>query len=522
LINRYKDKISALKSPQYAPIFQGVQRGIEREALRIDDHGRLSVKPHYTALGSALTHESITTDYSESLLEFITPVSQDIDQLLGHLRDVHSYTLSNIDGELLWPLSMPCVITKEKDIPIAQYGKSNVGQMKTIYREGLRNRYGSLMQIIAGVHFNFSFSDQAWPLLQQFCDDSSDIKDFRSSNYFSLIRNFHRLGWVIPYMFGASPALCGSFLQDDSPYKFEKMGKGTYYLPYGTSLRLSDLGYTNSEQDNLSICYNNIDSYLDSVKVAIATPSAKFAKIGIKNDGKYSQLNSNVLQIENELYAPIRPKRVAKSGQKPSAALAEQGVEYIEVRSLDLNPFSDIGITATQVRFLDLFLVHCLLWQDTPMSQPQRQQKVDNLNRVIIQGRQPGLMLMEDDGEISLEAWMTRLFDALGSIAQLFDHHLGGQKYQDCLSELAPMIGDPEATYSGKLMATLKQQGIDNTPFGVAQAKLFKQQLANNSFDTVSYQSLEQEAQSSLAKQRQLESQDSLTIDQFLADYFSS
>jgi len=521
LINRYKDKISALKSPLYAPIFTGIQRGIEREALRIDDNGRLSLTPHYSALGSALTHESITTDYSESLLEFITPVSQDIDQLVGHLRDVHSYTLSNINGELLWPLSMPCVIAKEEDIPIAQYGQSNVGQMKSIYREGLRNRYGSLMQIIAGVHFNFSFSDQAWPLLQQFSDDSSDLSEFRSSSYFSLIRNFHRLGWVIPYMFGASPALCGSFLQDNSPYEFEKLGKGTYYLPYGTSLRLSDLGYTNSEQDNLAICYNNIDSYLDSVKVAIATPSAKFAEIGIKTDGKYSQLNSNVLQIENELYAPIRPKRVAKSGQKPSEALAESGVEYIEVRSLDLNPFSDIGITKTQIRFLDLFLVHCLLWQDNPMSQPQRQQKADNLDRVILEGRKPGLMLMEDEGEISLTAWMTRLFDALGSIAQLFDHHLGGSQYQDCLVELSPMITDPKATYSGQLMALLKQQNLDNTPFGIAQAKSFKDQLSEHQFGTISYQSLTEQAQVSLVKQRELEQQDNQSIDEFLTDYFA-
>lgn len=521
MINSYKDKIAALKASHYAPVFTKIQRGIEREALRIEASGKLSAQAHYAALGSALTHESITTDYSESLLEFITPVSQDIDQLVGYLRDVHSYTLSNIEGELLWPMSMPCVITTERDIPVAQYGSSNIGRMKTIYRQGLRNRYGSLMQIIAGVHFNFSFSDQAWPLLQQFFDDNGDVADFRSSRYFSLIRNFHRLGWVIPYMFGASPALCGSFLQNNSPYDFEKLGKGTYYLPYGTSLRLSDLGYTNSEQDNLSICYNNLDNYLDSVKNAIATPSATFAKIGIKQDGQYCQLNSNVLQIENELYAPIRPKRVARSGQKPSQALAEQGVEYIEVRSLDINPFSDIGVTKTQIRFLDLFLVHCLLWQDTPMSQPQRQQKVANLNKVILEGRKPGLMLGADDGEIALASWMSRLFDALTAIAQLFDHHLGGTNYQDCLTELSPMIEDPESTYSGKLMALLKQQNIDNTPFGIAQAKAFKAQLSDSEFETVSYQNLQQQAQESILKQREIEQQDTLTIDEFLADYFS-
>jgi len=521
LINCYKNKISELKKEQYASVFTQIQRGIEREALRIDDTGKLSNQPHAKALGAALTHQSITTDYAESLLEFITPVSKDVDQLLGYLRDVHRFTLDNIDGELLWPMSMPCVVATEEDIEIAKYGSSNVGTMKTIYREGLRNRYGSLMQIISGLHFNFSLADEAWPPLQTYYGNSDSIQDFRSERYFSLIRNFHRLGWVIPYMFGASPALCGSFLQGEMPYDFEKMGKGTYYLPYGTSLRLSDLGYTNSEQDNLSICYNNIDNYIDSVNNAIATPSVKFETIGVKQDGKYSQLNTNVLQIENELYAPIRPKRVAKSGQKPSEALAEGGVEYIEVRSLDVNPFVDIGIDETQVRFLDMFLIHCLLWQDVPMSENQRQQKIENLNAAILFGRQPNLMLKEDDGELSLKDWMARLFDALGSIAQLFDHHNGGTAYQECLTQLQPMVSDPSQTYSGRLMAMLKDKNTDNTPFGIAQAQQFKQQLSSSDYQVISYGELEQQAADSLAQQSEIERSDTLNIDQYLSQYFA-
>ena len=470
MINCYKDKISQLKDPKFAPVFTQIQRGIEREALRIDDKANLSDKPHSPALGSALTHTSITTDYAESLLEFITPVHKNIDELVGYLSDLHRYTLKNIDGELLWPISMPCMVAKEEDIQIANFGKSNVGKMKSIYREGLKNRYGNLMQVISGLHFNFSLGDEAWPVLQEFFNDDGDVTDFRSTQYFSLIRNFHRLGWVIPYMFGASPALCGSFLKKEIPYKFEKIGKGTYYLPYGTSLRLSDLGYTNSEQDNLSICYNNIENYVESVNKAIATPSENFAKIGIKENGAYKQLNSNVLQIENELYAPIRPKRVAKSGQKPSEALKESGVEYIEVRSLDINPFANVGIDKTQIRFLDMFLMHCLLWQDKPMSQEQRQQKITNLNNVIINGRKPGLMLEQGGDEILLKEWMSRLFNGLTSIAELFDHHNGGNAYQDCLNELRPMIESPDETFSGQLMAILQEGNIDNTPFAVAQA----------------------------------------------------
>ncbi|MGB0899860.1 MAG: glutamate--cysteine ligase, partial [Psychrobium sp.] len=323
MINCYKDKLSQLKDPKFAPIFTQIQRGIEREALRMNEQAELSDKPHAKALGSALTHSDITTDYAESLLEFITPVHKDIDELVDYLADLHRFTLDNIDGELLWPMSMPCMVAKEENIELANYGTSNVGQMKHIYRQGLKHRYGSLMQVISGLHFNYSLGDDAWPVLQEFFNDESDVTDFRSTRYFSLIRNFHRLGWVVPYMFGASPALCGSFIKNDMPYDFEKLGNGTYYLTHGTSLRLSDLGYTNSEQDNLSICYNDIENYVDSVNNAISMPSEKFEKIGFKEGDVFKQLNSNVLQIENELYAPIRPKRVANSGEKPSIALKE-------------------------------------------------------------------------------------------------------------------------------------------------------------------------------------------------------
>lgn len=520
MINCYKDKLSQLKDPKFAPIFTQIQRGIEREALRMNEQAELSDKPHAKALGSALTHSDITTDYAESLLEFITPVHKDIDELVDYLADLHRFTLDNIDGELLWPMSMPCMVAKEENIELANYGTSNVGQMKHIYRQGLKHRYGSLMQVISGLHFNYSLGDDAWPVLQEFFNDESDVTDFRSTRYFSLIRNFHRLGWVVPYMFGASPALCGSFIKNDMPYDFEKLGNGTYYLTHGTSLRLSDLGYTNSEQDNLSICYNDIENYVDSVNNAISMPSEKFEKIGFKEGDVFKQLNSNVLQIENELYAPIRPKRVAKSGQKPSEALKEGGVEYIEVRSLDVNPFVNVGIDKTQIRFLDMFLMHCLLWQDKPMSQEKRQQKIRNLNNVILNGREPGLMLEEGDSEISLEDWMTRLFDALGTIADLFDHHNSGTDYRDCLNELRPMVSDPQATLSGKLMTLLKANELDNTPFGVAQAKKFKQEFSEQDYRQLSAETLRQRAVQSLAEQADIEAADTQSIDDYLADYF--
>ena len=360
-LNEY---IAAFAQKKHISSLSQLGRGIEREALRVLPQGRLSEKPHSERLGAALTHPNITTDYSETLLEFITPVSHKPETAIAQLEDVQKFTLSQLDDELLWPMSMPCFVEDDDKIPLAQFGQSNIGKMKTVYRQGLKNRYGSMMQVISGIHFNFSFPKSFFQSLQAIEQNTDSLDDYISDKYFALLRNYKRFCWLIPYLYGSSPAICGSFLKNkptDLPFK--KSGKGYMYLEYATSLRMSDLGYTNSEQSSLKICYNNLSGYLDGVKNAINLPSKKFEKIGVKVAGKYQQLNSNVLQIENELYAPVRPKCVAKPGEKPSQALKNRGVEYIEVRALDVNPFSATGINVEQIRFLDIFLTFCMLKQ---------------------------------------------------------------------------------------------------------------------------------------------------------------
>ena len=139
-----------------------IGRGIERECLRVTAEGTLAQTPHPRALGSALTHPSITTDYSEALLEFITPVSRDIDETLDILARIHGFVYRQLGDELLWSSSMPCIVSGDAGIPVARYGQSNVGRMKTVYRYGLGHRYGRLMQAIAGVHYNFSMPEAYW------------------------------------------------------------------------------------------------------------------------------------------------------------------------------------------------------------------------------------------------------------------------------------------------------------------------------------------------------------------------
>ena len=501
--------------------FKQFGRGIEREALRYDLDDNLALTPHPKDLGSTLTNQWITTDFSESLLEFITPVSNDVDELLNQLKDVHHFTMTKMGNEKLWPMSMPCYVSDEDKIPLAEYGTSNVGRMKNLYRQGLKHRYGSLMQIISGVHFNFSFPDSYWDSLygEQTEQERADSK---SEGYFGLIRNYYRFGWIIPYLFGASPALCPSFIQGrETGLDFDNIGK-TLYLPYATALRLSDLGYTNSAQSDLKIGFNSLDEYLTGLQNAMNKPSERFAQLGVKVNGEHRQLNSNVLQIENELYAPIRPKRVAKNGEKPSEALKRGGVEYIEVRSLDVNPFSPIGVSKQQVLFLDLFVAWCGMKDSEPMKEGDLECWRSNWTNIILEGRKPGLefKLCCDQDSNSLQYWGKLMFEQLNQIAIEMDKAHGSTDYQDVCSTLVTWIDNPELTISGRLLDDIKQAGGIGK-VGNELGLQYRDELLSHQYQVYNQAMMEQEVIRSLIEQKEIEESDQQSFDDFLGQYFS-
>ncbi|MEH2922813.1 glutamate--cysteine ligase [Samsonia erythrinae] len=497
----------------------GIQRGIERETLRVTANGHLATTGHPEILGAALTHPWITTDFAEALLEFITPVDNNIDHLLAFLRDIHRHVSRNLGDELMWPLSMPCYITNEQNIALAQYGSSNIGRFKTLYREGLKNRYGALMQTISGVHYNFSLPLSFWQAREGVTDAESG-KRVISAGYFRLIRNYYRFGWVIPYLFGASPAICSSFLNGrETTLPFERTEKGMLYLPYATSLRLSDLGYTNKSQSNLGITFNDLDSYVAALKRAINTPSKEYAQLGMKKDGRYLQLNTNVLQIENELYAPIRPKRVTRLGETPSDALLRGGVEYIEVRSLDINPFSPTGVSASQVRFLDLFLIWCALADAPEMSADELLCTRKNWNRVILEGRKPGktVGMRCETIQLPIAEVGKSLFADLRRVAEVLDAENNQSHYQQVCDELLVGFEDPEATFSGRLLALMKQEG--SARVGLELAETYRKQLSSEPLEVLTSAQLAAAGEHSWQHQRQIESEDSMNFDDYLATH---
>lgn len=503
--------------------------GIEREALRITLRGGLAQTPHPESLGKALTHSAITTDYAENLLEFITPVSHSVSTLLEQLSDLHYHTLKTLDAvepnqdkkEKLWPLSMPCYVDDCNKIPLAQYGSSNVGQMKTLYRKGLQLRYGSMMQVIAGVHFNFSFPTALWQALHKVQNSALPLDEFISDKYMGVSRNFFRTGWLIPYLFGASPALSASFLKkSNTQLPFKPLAKGTCYLPYATALRLSDLGYTNQAQDCLSMSYNSLSEYIKNLHDAIALPSEHYQNLGLKKDEQYQQLSTNILQIENELYSTLRPKTVAQAGEKPSEALA-RGIEYIEVRSLDINPFSPLGVEADQLDFIQLLLFDALLSDSPELNQAETKLNKDNLERIILEGRKPGLSLIDGDTEVPMPELAGRIIDRLKPLAILLDENKGGDAFTSSLELQQQRIVDPDLTLSGRILKALLSGNLDNCSLAQGLAQQHAEHLLKQDYQHWDETWFSKALADSVAKQADIEASDQLSFDDFLADYFN-
>ncbi|MDP5032659.1 MAG: glutamate--cysteine ligase [Paraglaciecola sp.] len=519
----FAQRLALLQQDAIKATLPDIKHGVERETLRVNPNGGLAQTPHAKSLGSALTHDFITTDFSESLLEFITPPETSADLTIAQLQDVHKYTLSKIGQEMLWPMSMPCFITSEDEIPLAQYGTSNIGKMKTLYRQGLKNRYGSMMQAISGVHFNFSLPDSFWQEWIPKCSGEVANKDTISAAYFALIRNYRRFCWLLPYLYGASPALCSSFIKNKATtLPFNTLGKGTYYLPYATSLRMSDLGYTNSAQSGLAVCYNDVSTYIKSLRCAINKPSATYEKFASKKDGQYQQLNANVLQIENELYSPIRPKQPTKRLEKPTDALDARGVNYVEVRVLDVNPFSDIGIERNQFFFLDVFLVYCAISPSDFMQTEQYQETEKNLKAVVKEGRDPQLRLLNKGEPTSIPQWAESLFSEMKEVAILLDNVNNTTDYTQAVALEWEKVLHPELTPSAKILDMLLSNSQDNSELGLKFANSYKASLLAKEYQTLSETELREQATLSLSKQQEIEASDTESFDEFLVNYFSS
>lgn len=517
-----KSRLTLLAADPHSRLLAGITRGIEKESLRVTPTGTLAQTPHPTTLGSALTHPQITTDYSEALLEFITPPSSDAEQVLDTLEQIHRYTYRQIGDERLWVNSMPCQLGTDSDIPVGQYGSSNIGRMKTIYRVGLGHRYGRLMQTIAGIHYNFSAPYSLWELLRKHEQPGRGLQDFKTENYFALIRNFRRHFWLLLYLFGASPGVCRSFVRDRQ-HQLEPFGTDNHSLhaPYGTSLRMGDLGYQSKAQEQLVVCYNDLRNYVSTLRQALVKPYPDYEKVGLKDgSGEYQQLSTHLLQIENEFYSTIRPKRTTLSGEIPLWALWERGVEYIEVRCIDLNPFLPLGIDRLQVDFLDIFLLTCLLSSSPATDDQEYRNILENQRRTVYRGRDPGLTLMCGETERPMREWAESLFADMTSVAELLDRHHQGDRYCQTLATLRARLDNPALTPSAQILDIMQETGQSYFRVAMNHAEQHRQYFLDTQLSADIEKQFREEAEASLERQREVEAADTLPFDRFLANYY--
>lgn len=482
----------------------GILRGVEKESLRATPQGALAATPHPAALGSALTHPHITTDYSEAQLELITGVHATPHACVDELLRIHQFTARALADEMLWVSSMPCALPSEDQIPIGRYGSSNVGQAKSVYRMGLAHRYGRRMQTISGIHYNWS------------------MPGVDSEGYFALIRNFRRHAFLLLYLFGASPALNACFVEGRQ-HALQRLSEGTLYLPHATSLRMGRLGYQSEAQSSLAVSYNGLDGYAASLHEALTQPWPAYEALGVHDgQGGYHQLATSLLQIENEFYGTIRPKRTIFPGERPLHALRERGVEYVEVRLLDLDPFEPLGIQAQAMRFIDVFLLHCLL-ADSPPDTPQEIAQLGrNQHRTAAFGRDPALRLERGDGEVSLVDWGHALIDQCEPIARLLDATHGGQDHARALTDARAALDDPRRLSSARVLeAMARDHGQSFMAFSLAQSRHTQDWLLSQPWDEAQQARFAALSAQSVQEQRRIEASDSMPFELYRQKYIA-
>lgn len=490
--------------------------GIEREMLRSATNGTLATTAHPEALGNVFTHPNITIDYAEALLEVVTDIQQSPQAVYQELAAIHRYTAQRIGNERLWPASMPCILpSNEADIAIGQFGHSNAGRLKRLYRVGLSHRYGRAMQMIAGVHFNYSPADAFWPAFaaQQGkpCDQA-----FIDDAYMSMIRTLHRYGWLICYLFGASPAVDDSFkpaqgvLDDFAPH--------TLGWENANTLRMSQLGYQNKVDFRVS--FNSLSAYIHDLVSAVTTPAPAFEYLGLKDkDGNYQQISTNILQIANEYYTSARPKQPVKGDELPANALADRGIRYVELRLLDINPYDPCGVSLEQIYFLEAFMLWALITPEAPFTYRDFNEFNYNRQWIACCGRARTFPLTDNGKQRISGEWAADILEQVLAVAQTLDAQNHTTAYSDAVIHQREINANHDQGLAHRCHDDIKPQGY------IAWAQALQEQHLDFLMQPIApaeQQKLDALRDKSIAEFADIESRKEKPFADYLAHYFDA
>lgn len=452
--------------------------GLEKESLRINEDGTLALTPHPAALGSKTENPYITTDFSESQFELITPPMDSVEEAHSFLLSLEECVQHKLEGELVWPLSMPGPLPADELIPVARFDNSRAGREKEIYRAGLALRYGKKMQMISGIHFNFSFGNELVDLLAENFGRDIERRNFVDNLYCGLVRNFLRYRWLFIYLFGASPSL-------DEGYREEierKIGSASICCggidelfsdrQQATSLRMSRFGYENRTSSEHNVSYNSLEEHTEDISRMLSTQSLDFARLGIFKEGRQQQLNDRLLQLENEYYSPVRFKQILHEGETQVKALNERGIEYIEIRTFDLDPFEKGGVGLNQLHFTQLFMLYCLFENSPPIDNEEKCRIDRNAQRTALCGRNPSLSLQSNTNQqVTLRSWGHELFAKMELIAATIDRDTGHSTYTEALKREEAKLNSIAHLPSEKIMNEMSVNGERHACFGLRRAK---------------------------------------------------
>lgn len=482
--------------------------GIEKESFRLWGEG-ISPRKHPETLGAALTNKFITTDFGESLLEFVTKPESNNKHLMDFLDHIHYFFYTKVSDEILWPFSFPPEIVDESEIKIAEYGNSNTATLKRLYRKGLSARYGRLMQSISGLHFNYSLNPSILELIINEYNYKKGLT--RSDVYLAGVRNLTRLNWFLIYLFGSSPFVTKNFSVVGES-EFNEIN-GVFLNRESTSLRMSDIGYSVPAQHKFKISLNTLNEYIDSVSKYINLNNPEFDFQG-KHAKPINQISSSYLQTEDELYAAARPKSNSTITNRTLFNLSNGGIDYIELRSLDINPFKTSGIDQKDVNFLEAFVIFCLLDDSPYMSEQELNTCRENDQLVSKYGRKSETTIKKNANRVSIQEWGLEIFQRMEPIFDLVEIEEKDKiSFQRRLMDISSL---PSSMVEEMIMED--NFNIKHSPIEIAEKNKYYF-LNHFKKDAKIIETLEDEAKRSIKESKDRESNKEIPFDEFLRNY---